>query len=193
MPRHASPCHASPSLAVPRLTSPGPATPCRGSPAYDLAVRLAIGEREAGEGGWTTVDLFGGDLQREMWDLLGICTGEVEEIRCVHALEHVPKAKVLPTLREWHRVLRPGGRLTVDVPDLDYIARHWLEHEAGPITDAWALDIIFGNQGDEGQFHMTGFNSRLLEAAITAAGFAGASITPVWSHGQMCLFAVAMR
>ena len=165
----------------------------RGSPAYDLAVRLAIGEREAGEGGWTTVDLFGGDLQREMWDLLGICTGEVEEIRCVHALEHVPKAKVLPTLREWHRVLRPGGRLTVDVPDLDYIARHWLEHEAGPITDAWALDIIFGNQGDEGQFHMTGFNSRLLEAAITAAGFAGASITPVWSHGQMCLFAVAMR
>lgn len=41
-------------------------------------------------------------------------------------LEHFPKDRALPFIRECHRVLRPGGLLRVVVPDLGDIVREYL-------------------------------------------------------------------
>jgi predicted SAM-dependent methyltransferase len=153
--------------------------------------KLAIGERGQGSDGWQTFDLMDADILGFMWNIVGFNSG-VDEIRCIHALEHVEKKMVLPTLREWHRVLRPGGVLTVEVPDLDFVCRHWLTHTPG-IEDAWALDIIFGRQVDEGEFHKTGFNERLLRAALVEVGFEEPKIEKIWSHGQQSLSARTVR
>lgn len=155
-------------------------------------MKLAVGERGPGSDGWTTFDLMDADSQGFMWNIIGY-DGAVEELRCIHALEHIPKKMVMPTLREWHRIMRPGGVLTVEVPDLDYVADHWLHHTIDPAADAWALDIIFGNQEDEGQFHKTGFNERLLRGLLVEAGFEEPRIEKVWSHGQQSISARAVR
>lgn len=44
-----------------------------------------------------------------------------------HLLEHLPRQFVLPFLRECGRVLRPRGVIRVAVPDLEMIARLYLE------------------------------------------------------------------
>lgn len=44
-----------------------------------------------------------------------------------HVLEHFPKAEALRFVRECFRVLRPGGIIRVAVPDLECLARLYLE------------------------------------------------------------------
>jgi SAM-dependent methyltransferase len=53
-----------------------------------------------------------------------------------HLLEHLPRASALPFLRECHRVLKPGGILRIVVPDLEQIARLYLE----AVPRAWLGD-----------------------------------------------------
>src|ERR1700676_4603594 len=44
-----------------------------------------------------------------------------------HVLEHFPKSMALGFLRDCHRVLKEGGVIRVVVPDLERIARLYLE------------------------------------------------------------------
>jgi predicted SAM-dependent methyltransferase len=44
-----------------------------------------------------------------------------------HLLEHLPKSQAPSFLRECHRVLKPGGVHRIAVPDLERIARNYLE------------------------------------------------------------------
>ena len=44
-----------------------------------------------------------------------------------HFLEHLPKKKALPFLQECYRVLEPGGILRIAVPDLEQLARLYLQ------------------------------------------------------------------
>lgn len=52
---------------------------------------------------------------------------EFDAVYHSHVLEHFPKRSAGPFLAECLRVLRPGGILRVAVPDLERIARGYLE------------------------------------------------------------------
>lgn len=51
-----------------------------------------------------------------------------------HVLEHLPREKALPFLRECHRVLESGGILRVAVPDLEAVATLYLENLRGALA-----------------------------------------------------------
>lgn len=147
-------------------------------------MRLDIGGKRRG---WTSVDLYDPDADvRAHMGRLPVRDGCVETIRSAHALEHVPSATVMPVLREWRRVLAPSGALWLEVPDLDYVCRQWLEHT----DDAHALRLLFGLQTDAGQFHQTGFSASTLAVALRQARFS-ARILRHWSHEQVSLVAEA--
>lgn len=109
---------------------------------------------------------IGADLQAPAGNL-PFADNSVDEIYSSHMLEHIAKLEILPTLKEWRRVLISGGKLIIRVPDLVWACRWWLEHQT-----TQDLDIIYGTQGRVGEFHQTGFSRKIMENYISVAGFA---------------------
>jgi SAM-dependent methyltransferase len=161
-----------------------------------MAIKLDIGSggpaaAYLGEG-WLGVDPYvaSADIQAPMWEL-PFEDNSVDAIFTSHALEHVGKNDVPRALREWRRVLKPGCRAIIQVPDLEWCVRHWLAHQ-GPYG-AWSLDIIFGNQNHEGEYHKTGFTELTLFSLLRQAGFLPLSIERISTHSQMTLKATAEK
>jgi SAM-dependent methyltransferase len=105
-----------------------------------------------------------------------------DEIVSVHTLEHVHPRFLLSTLAEWHRVLRPGGRLRVHVPNSPRIMQRFLD---APREKKWALmSALLGMYGgpdttEPGQLaqpsdHQILFDAELLRWALETAGYTDA-------------------
>src|SRR5574341_415097 len=91
-----------------------------------------------GRGGeWVTVNSDPGSV-RESPDIVADITahaahleqyfefGSLDEIRCIHTLEHLPAWDILPTLAYWRRFLKSGGLLHIVVPDLGIMAHEFV-------------------------------------------------------------------
>lgn len=138
-----------------------------------MKVNLGCGPRPIE--GFVNVDLLelpGVDVHADVRGPLPFEDGSVDLLYASHVLEHLATAEVPETLREWRRVLRPGGSLLVAVPDLDLVARHLVEFRGWftPPHNPW-LGLIYGGQKDEYDFHRTGFTAPWLAALLTEAGF----------------------
>lgn len=127
------------------------------------AIRLEIGAGNALEAGWLPWDIKDGNDARS----IRYESGTVDEIRAVHVLEHVGYFETLPTLIEWHRVLKPGGRLYVAVPDFEKIALAMFNGCDDPNLERY----IVGGQTDKHDFHFALFWRQKLAFMLEQAGF----------------------
>lgn len=124
------------------------------------------------------------DIVASMTDLGDI--GEFDTIYCSHSLEHLTKNGAVKALTEFYRVLAPGGKVIVTVPDLEGVEpteEVLFVADSGPIT---GIDMIYGASWliDERPFmkHQTGFTRDSLEAAMKLAGFDGGAVTRAGSY-----------
>jgi predicted SAM-dependent methyltransferase len=142
--------------------------------------------------GWTGVDDYhpNADVMAPMTSLYPYNDNSVDEIYTSHALEHIGKAQVPLALAEFFRVLKPSGALRILVPDLEWCVKHWLQHKE---DRGWALDIIFGNQNHEGEYHKTGFTQATLTNLVLRAGFDVSSVDLIQTHGQQTIALVAFK
>ena len=123
------------------------------------------------------------DIVGTITDMTAVPQRTADAIWSSHNLEHVFAHEVPLALREFYRVLKPGGTAHVQVPDLTVparaVARGRLEDvlymsPAGPIS---ALDMLYGHRaaitrGEHYMAHRTGFTKQTLTAKFTGAGFA---------------------
>lgn len=86
-------------------------------------------------------------------------------IECYHAFEHISFPMVGEYLREWLRVLQPGGELVLELPDFDAGVRQYLE------GNEERLYSIYGRQRFPGDAHQWGYNPRRLTALLQQHGF----------------------
>lgn len=106
-------------------------------------------------------------------DLSRFEDGTFAEVYASHVLEHFDYVNELEAvLREWKRVLAPGGRLYVGVPDLDALAGLLLEKDRLNLDERFfVVKMIFGGHVDEYDYHLVGLNQELLAALLFQAGF----------------------
>ena len=117
--------------------------------------------------------------------------GTFELVYASHVLEHVPWYQAEATLREWVRILAPGGALEVWVPDglriakafvdaemhgsADFTKDGWYRFNTGRDPCTWANGRIFSYGDGDGSklspnWHMALFSSRHLGDLMEAAG-----------------------
>ena len=128
-------------------------------------MRLNLGCGDHPIEGWENWDRKNG---HEVFPLEGVADGSVDEIRASHVLEHFSHARVPEVLREWARVLRPGGRLRVAVPDFRKIAQLY---EAGEKRNIQGY--VMGGHTDEDDAHGAVFDREALSRAMNIAGLIG--------------------
>lgn len=116
---------------------------------------------------------WGPDIVASMTDMGDI--GQYDAIYCSHALEHLSMEDAIKALSEFRRVLNPGGRAFVIVPDTEGVSptdEPLLETPAGIIS---GNDILFGaswlTKDNPFMVHKTQFTKESIESAMKSAGF----------------------
>ncbi|HLE17793.1 MAG TPA: methyltransferase domain-containing protein [Syntrophales bacterium] len=134
---------------------------------------------------WIRIDPYIDDpeIVKAFADKLPYEDNSIDGIFSSHTLEHIGKFKIVDTLKEWYRILKPEGKLTVRVPDLEWCCNWWLNHQ----TTGWDLDLIFGNQSREGEEHKTGFNRDIMVDYLKEAGFGVKIFNELETHSQKTL------
>ena len=116
------------------------------------------------------------DMVGDVLNLSSFEDGSVDEVLSVHMIEHLSRWDVPGALKEWARVLKPGGRIVIECPNLlsaceALIANPESAHsfaDDGGQTSMWP---IYGApvEGDPLMLHRWGYTpeslSRLLEQA----------------------------
>jgi predicted SAM-dependent methyltransferase len=87
------------------------------------ALRLHLGCGERRWDGWVNVDMpgSGAEVECDLMDTLPWADGVADEIEAIHVWEHFPLPVVRGVMTEWVRVLKPGGRLTLEMPCRDKV------------------------------------------------------------------------
>ena len=113
---------------------------------------------------------------------LKLASGSVGIIYSSHVFEHVRGRLTERTLKEWHRVLKPGGKLYIAMPDLEALCRIYLDGLArydtadGRFGADLAAGIMYGGQTNSYDFHYHGKSFVPLKAMLEAVGFTSVSL-----------------
>jgi predicted SAM-dependent methyltransferase len=147
--------------------------------------RLHIGGRDK-RPGWEILDVNPGshvDHIGNAIDLSRFADGTFAEVYASHVLEHFDyKEGLVAALREWHRVLAPGGVLRLSVPDIDILAHLLLQRHKLDVNQRFeVMRMIFGGHMDAHDYHLVGLNADFLAAFLYEAGFE--QVQRVTRHG----------
>jgi len=133
--------------------------------------------------GYINCDLFKGPGIDEVFEMDNIPykDGTISAIYSEHSLEHVPFNRAEGALREWNRVLAPGGELMLYMPDFDLCCRSYInapiEHSNFFQTRCWYKNTVYGIQKsqagepDDAQIHKSGFSKEEMKLVLERNDF----------------------
>ena len=89
-----------------------------------------------------------------------------------HTLEHISYWNdLLPTLKEWKRVLKDDGQIMISVPDLDVLCSLFADKQNISKKQRFStMRVIYGGQYHQYDYHYAGFNIEIIDYFATLAG-----------------------
>jgi hypothetical protein len=127
-----------------------------------MTVKLDIGGGRVPLADYISVDRKCG---REAFPLTH-ADGSVDEIHASHVLEHFSHRDTFAVLKDWVRVLKPGGRIRIAVPDMAKIAYSIHADGINPLT----LGYLMGGHVDGNDRHGNIFDYDSLRDLMEDAG-----------------------
>ncbi len=140
----------------------------------DGMLRLNLGAGATSIEGFTNVDRkTGGEVYP-----LPHGDGAVDEIVASHVLEHFSHREVRRVLTEWVRVLRPGGKISLAVPDFEEVAALYLK--GAPVN---VQGYVMGGHVDGDDRHHCIFDRESLAEEMMAVGLERIGAWDARAHG----------
>jgi predicted SAM-dependent methyltransferase len=100
-----------------------------------MRLHLGCGKRRLE--GWINCDLHDSDMDMDI-RALPFEDNSADEILAVHVCEHFYVLDILSVLKEWQRVLKPGGTIALELPCLDKVIAHFINGNPANMT-LWPL------------------------------------------------------
>jgi glycosyltransferase involved in cell wall biosynthesis len=135
-----------------------------------FVLRLNLGSGSEQLPGYIACDMFD-DRADLKWDVakLPLQDGIADEVRAFHLIEHFNFQAAFPVLREWRRILKPGGRLWLETPDFLESCREFVNADEQRRIQLyghfWARGWVPGQQ------HMFGYTENQLRWTLEQCGF----------------------
>ena len=130
------------------------------------------------------------DLVADVTNLEMLPSGAYSEVIAQDVLEHLPRQSTVEVLREWSRLLRPGGTLHLRVPSVIDLAELMRRPENQTIEQQELfIQCLFGTQAYTEDCHYTTFTEPLLRHYLAQAGL----VAETWGMRDEWLFEVDAR
>ena len=132
-------------------------------------------------------------LQKDISRLDHFANNSASIIYASHVFEYFDRAQAQDVLRDWRRVLRPGGTLRLAVPDFGAVARLYVEEGNGVDLDTFVGMLfgkwVLGEGGERGSagangpasdvrgraiYHRTAYDRPSLMKVLEESGFTNA-------------------
>lgn len=154
------------------------------------AVRLNLGCGDKILPGYVNVDVVEAragkqpDVICDLRELTAFESDSADEVLAVHVVEHFWRWEIEDVLREWMRVLKPGGRMVLECPNLQSACEAFLANpDAGSRPDRAGqrtMWVFYGDPqwNDPLMVHRWGYTPRSLAELMESVGLVGARQEP---------------
>lgn len=148
------------------------------------AVKLNLGCGDKILPGYVNVDVVEArsgmrpDVVCDLHDLAPFADATADEILSVHVVEHFWRWEIRDILREWMRVLKPGGRMIVECPNIQSACQTFLENPAQFSKEdrngQRTMWVFYGDPAwkDPLMIHRWGYTPESLKELLTEVGLA---------------------
>lgn len=140
-------------------------------------MKLNLGSADLLIPGYKSVDLYNDRADYKMDVLnLGFEDNTADEILASHLFEHLSPHYAVPALKEWRRVLKPGGKLIMEMPDFEKLCIRFLKEKDYYqklilLNAVFAPSDIVNGKPIEGSNHLWGWWPESMSHHLTWAGF----------------------
>jgi len=152
-----------------------------------MPIKLHLGCGDEYKPGYLNIDRYDRSVADIVSDVIQLPFGPstVDEIEADHLIEHLDYVHGRYALNEWFRVLKPGGRLVLETPDLKASMKEFVS--AGLDSKRNRLQWIYGLDSP-GLAHKSGYTFDLLKDDLRSLGFISMSkldpVTHVYERGM---------
>lgn len=91
----------------------------------------------------------------------------VDLVYSCHVLEHFRRHQIENVLREWHRVLKPGGILRIAVPDFESMVKVFKKYKDIELI----MGLLYGRQDYPENTHFVAFDFSYAKKGLMEVGF----------------------
>lgn len=157
------------------------------------AMRLNVGCGRHVLEGWVNVDVVRSPKASRDPEILAKATeipledGCADELMAIHLFEHFYLWEAPQALAEWRRLLKPGGLLVLEMPDIVKCAQNLLkliDRGDAKAINSMAMHGLYGDAGlkDPWMCHRWGWTPKTLEPFLKANGFTKIRTAPTQWH-----------
>jgi SAM-dependent methyltransferase len=108
---------------------------------------------------------------------LHFADNSLEEIRMMQVFEHLSYKEGEKLLLIFYKLLKPGGKVHLDIPDLQQTAKRFVNAKTKKDKD-WFRRLLYGSQRNPFGFHKAMYTKESIKELLENCDFTNISYTP---------------